>query len=648
MIDSFRNILAIPELRKRLAFTFGLLAVYRLGCYIPTPGIDPDALLELMESLRGTVFGFVNTFTGGSLERVAVFALGIMPYITSSIILQLLTVVVPYLEKLSKEGELGRKKITQYTRYLMVAIAVVQSLGIAFFLENSPTPGGAALVPDTGWDFRMMTVLSLTTGCAFVMWLGEQITERGIGNGISLVIFAGIVVGLPRAILTIISQVSSGTLSVLQVVILAVFMVLVIAFIVRMERAQRRIPVQYAKRIVGRRQYGGQSTYLPLRLNTGGVIPVIFASSVVTIPQTIAQMIPIDWMQDRRRRDSMGPTGLLPALRVSDHLLLLLLRFDHLQPGRPGREHAQVWRLHSRHSIGPADRGVHRSYSHPPDRCRGSLPSGGLGASGVPHRRLQGEWHPVYRADSRLDRARLVLAGAGAELLFRRNVAAHRCRRGDGYAPAGREPTGDAQLRRLHEAREDAWASWLRSCGSFFWALPARGRVLRRRCLPTSAECRRSRPETCCAGPVTEGSDLGSRVEGVMASGDLVSDDLMADVVGDRLAQADVDNGFLLDGYPRTASQAETLAGILEAGSQTLDHVVFIDVPEETLVARALSRNRADDKEEVVRERLRVYREKTQPLVEYYRGLGLLREIDGDRRIAEVETSIRLALEGSD
>ena len=297
MIDSFRNILAIPELRKRLAFTFGLLAVYRLGCYIPTPGIDPDALLELMESLRGTVFGFVNTFTGGSLERVAVFALGIMPYITSSIILQLLTVVVPYLEKLSKEGELGRKKITQYTRYLMVAIAVVQSLGIAFFLENSPTPGGAALVPDTGWDFRMMTVLSLTTGCAFVMWLGEQITERGIGNGISLVIFAGIVVGLPRAILTIISQVSSGTLSVLQVVILAVFMVLVIAFIVRMERAQRRIPVQYAKRIVGRRQYGGQSTYLPLRLNTGGVIPVIFASSVVTIPQTIAQMIPIDWMQ---------------------------------------------------------------------------------------------------------------------------------------------------------------------------------------------------------------------------------------------------------------------------------------------------------------------------------------------------------------
>jgi preprotein translocase subunit SecY len=297
MIESFRNIFAIPELRRRLAFTFGLLAVYRLGCYIPTPGIDPDALLELMESLRGTVLGFVNTFTGGSLERVAVFALGIMPYITASIILQLLTVVVPYLEKLSKEGELGRKKITQYTRYGTVVISVIQSMGIALFLESQPTPGGASLVFAPGWAFRFLTVLSLTTGCAFVMWLGEQISERGIGNGISLIIMAGIVVGLPRAVLSIFEQMRSGTLSVIQVALLTVFMVAVIAFIVRMERAQRRIPVQYAKRVVGRRLYGGQSTYLPLRVNTGGVIPVIFASSVVTIPQTIARMIPVDWLQ---------------------------------------------------------------------------------------------------------------------------------------------------------------------------------------------------------------------------------------------------------------------------------------------------------------------------------------------------------------
>jgi preprotein translocase subunit SecY len=298
MIESFRNIFAIPDLRKRLAFTFGLLAVYRLGCYVPTPGIDPQALLELMESLRGTVLGFVNTFTGGSLARVAVFALGIMPYITASIILQLLTVVVPYLEKLSKEGELGRKKITQYTRYGTVVISIVQSMGIALFLEHTPTPGGASLVPNPGWGFRLMTVLSLTTGCAFVMWLGEQISERGIGNGISLIIYSGIVVGVPRALVSVIGQLRSGSLSIIQVALLVFFMVLVVAFIVRMERAQRRIPVQYAKRVVGRRMYGGQSTYLPLRLNTGGVIPVIFASSVVTIPQTIARMIQVDWLQN--------------------------------------------------------------------------------------------------------------------------------------------------------------------------------------------------------------------------------------------------------------------------------------------------------------------------------------------------------------
>jgi preprotein translocase subunit SecY len=297
VIESFRNIFAIPDLRKRLVFTFGLLAVYRVGCIIPTPGIDPGALLEFMASLKGTILGFVNTFTGGSLERVAVFALGIMPYITASIILQLLTVVWPYLEKLSKEGELGRRKITQYTRYGTVVISIVQSLGIALWLEKVTTPGGASLVPDPGWDFRLMTVLTLTTGTAFVMWLGEQISERGVGNGISLIIFAGIVVGLPRAVLGTIESIRSGTLSLIAVVVLVIFMLAVVAFIVFMERAQRRIPIQYAKRVVGRRVYGGQNTYLPLRVNTGGVIPVIFASSVVMIPTTLANMIQLEWMQ---------------------------------------------------------------------------------------------------------------------------------------------------------------------------------------------------------------------------------------------------------------------------------------------------------------------------------------------------------------
>ena len=296
-VESFRNIFAIPDLRKRVLFMFGLLAVYRIGCIIPTPGIDPQALLEFMEQMQGTVLGFVNTFTGGSLGRVAIFALGIMPYISASIILQLLTVVWPYLEKLSKEGEMGRRKITQYTRYGTVIISIIQGTSIAFFLENLTSPGGAPLVFNPGLGFKFMTVLSLTTGCAFVMWLGEQISERGIGNGISLIIFAGIVVGLPGAVLTLFSQMQSGAMSLLKILFLSAFMLVVVAFIVYMERAQRRIPVQYAKRIVGRRQYGGQSTYLPLRVNTGGVIPVIFASSVVTVPATVAGMIQYEPIQ---------------------------------------------------------------------------------------------------------------------------------------------------------------------------------------------------------------------------------------------------------------------------------------------------------------------------------------------------------------
>ncbi|MCP4654495.1 MAG: preprotein translocase subunit SecY [bacterium] len=297
MIETFRNIFAIPELRRRILFTLGLLAVYRIGCIIPTPGVDPQALIEFMDVMRGSMLGFLNTFTGGSLGRAAVFALGIMPYITSSIILQLLTVVWPYLEKLSKEGELGRRKITQYTRYGTLVVSLIQSSAISVTIENVTTPGGLPLVPHPGWGFRVVTILTLTTGCAFVMWLGEQISERGIGNGISLIIFAGIVIGLPGAIASIVGMMTSGELHPVAVAILTVFMFLVTAFIVFMERSQRRIPVQYAKRVVGRKVYGGQNTYLPLRVNTGGVIPVIFASSVVIVPTTIAGIAQVEWLQ---------------------------------------------------------------------------------------------------------------------------------------------------------------------------------------------------------------------------------------------------------------------------------------------------------------------------------------------------------------
>lgn len=290
MNSGIQNIFKIPELKKRILYTFGLLAVYRIGAFIPTPGIDSQALAHYFESVRGTILGFFNMFSGGALEQMAVFALGIMPYISASIILELLTVVVPYLEKLKKEGEAGRKKINQYTRYSTVVLSVVQGLGIAIGLEHMEI-GGALIVPHPGWHFRLLAVVTLTAGTTFIMWLGEQITERGIGNGISLIIFAGIVARTPEAIGLTWTQLRLGELSPFLFLGLLIMMAGVVAAIVFMEAGHRRIPIQYAKRVVGRRMYGGQSTHLPLKINTSGVIPPIFASSIMVFPATLAQFI---------------------------------------------------------------------------------------------------------------------------------------------------------------------------------------------------------------------------------------------------------------------------------------------------------------------------------------------------------------------
>ncbi len=287
MNDSLKNIFTVTDLRNRVLFTLGMLAVYRLGHNITVPGVNIAALAELARQMQSTMFGLYDMFSGGNLSRVTIFALGIMPYISASIILQLLTVVWPYLERLSKEGELGRRKITQYTRYGTIVLSVVQALGIAVFLA-----GGLPLVLHPGLAFRMMTVLTLTTGTCFIMWLGEQITERGIGNGMSLIIYAGIVVGFPRAVLQTFEQMRTGQIGLIRILILLVFMALVVAAIIFVERAHRRVTVQYAKRVVGRRMYGGSSTHIPLKVNTGGVIPVIFASSILAFPATIAQAFP--------------------------------------------------------------------------------------------------------------------------------------------------------------------------------------------------------------------------------------------------------------------------------------------------------------------------------------------------------------------
>jgi preprotein translocase subunit SecY len=303
ILSSFQNIFKIPELKNRVLFTLAILVVYRIGAHIPTPGIDGEALSSFLLERGGALMGFFDMFSGGALSRVTIFALGIMPYISASIIFQLLTVVIPAIGKLAKEGEAGRKKIVKYTRYATIVISAIQSFGIAAGLEGM---AGGQFVQNPGWSFRLMTMLTLTSGTAFIMWLGEQITERGIGNGISLIIFAGIVARFPQAIISTVRLLQAGELSIFFVIFLVIMMVAIVGAIVFIERGQRKLPVQYAKRVVGRKMYGGQSTHLPLKVNTAGVIPPIFASSIIMFPATVAGFIAIPWVQALSRQLSPG------------------------------------------------------------------------------------------------------------------------------------------------------------------------------------------------------------------------------------------------------------------------------------------------------------------------------------------------------
>ena len=298
MLEGLGSVSKVPELQRRVLFTILLLAVYRIGVYIPTPGIDNVALLAYFEHAKGSLFGLMDMFAGGAFSNFSIFALGIMPYISASIILQLLTIAIPHLERLSKEGESGRRKITQYTRYGTVLLSTIQGFGIAYGLQQMAGPSGAPIVLQSGWSFIIMTVITLTSGTAFIMWLGETITEKGIGNGISLIIFAGIVCRMPAAMGNTYRLATAGELGVLVILLITVLMVAVVGAIVFVEAGQRRIPVQYAKRIVGRKMYGGQTTHLPLKVNTSGVIPPIFASSVIMFPATIANFAQEGWIKN--------------------------------------------------------------------------------------------------------------------------------------------------------------------------------------------------------------------------------------------------------------------------------------------------------------------------------------------------------------
>lgn len=302
-LKSIQNIVKIEELRQRVVFTAMMLFVYRMGAHIPTPGINSEELSKFLSERGGALMGFLDMFSGGGLSRLTIFALGIMPYISASIILQLLTVVIPALSKLSKEGEMGRKKITQYTRFATIGIGLVQAFGIAVGLEGME---GGAFVQTPGWAFRFMVIITITAGTAFLMWLGEQITERGIGNGISLIIFAGIVVRMPAAVINTFQLFQTGQIGFLLIAVLAIMMVVVVVAIVFLESGRRKIPVQYAKRVVGRKIYGGQSTHIPLKINTAGVIPPIFASSIIAFPATIAGFITVPWVQALGRNLAPG------------------------------------------------------------------------------------------------------------------------------------------------------------------------------------------------------------------------------------------------------------------------------------------------------------------------------------------------------
>jgi len=306
VFEALQNIFKIPELKKRVLFSLGMLAVYRVGCHIPTPGIDRIALAHFFKQSQGTLLGLFDMFSGGALERLTVFALGIMPYISSSIIFQLLTVVIPAIEKLSKEGEAGRKKIIQYTRYGTVVLSIVQGMGVAVGLESMRGPAGELVVPSPGWGFRILTVITLTAGTAFVMWLGEQMSEKGIGNGISLIIFAGIVVNIPSALYNTSKLVNAGQLSLFILIFVLAIMFAVIAVIVFVERGQRRLAIHYAKRVVGLKTFNAQTSHLPLKINMAGVIPPIFASSIIMFPATIANFINVPWVQSAAKSLSPG------------------------------------------------------------------------------------------------------------------------------------------------------------------------------------------------------------------------------------------------------------------------------------------------------------------------------------------------------
>jgi preprotein translocase subunit SecY len=639
MLNTILRAFSVPEIRKKLIFTAVILALYRLGSHIPAPGINSKAVADIQKNFSsGNILGFLNLFSGGGLQRLAIFALGIMPYVTASIILQLLTVVVPSLEKLSKEGEIGQARITQYTRYLTVGLALAQSVGYVFLFRSLQSGAGQEVVRDFSVETVMLIVVSLTAGTILLMWMGELITQRGIGNGISLLIFASIVARLPQGF-------QAWWTSPDQVfrVLMPFLAIAIVAAVVFVQEGQRRIPIQFAKRMVGTRMTGGQQSYLPLRVNMAGVIPVIFAASIMAFPPTVGQLIDAPWAKDLAA--AFNPSG--AAYLIGETIFIILFTYFYTAVTFNPVDQAENLKKYGGFIPGSkarsSDGRVPGQDPRPPHVSRSSVPCRDRSPTDDPDQSDQ------------------------YESLLRRNFTSHRRRRRIGYGEADGGATDDAQLRRIPEVMSELNLILLGPPGAGKGTQAAR--LVQDFRLPwaSTGDMLRS--------AVAEGSPLGLKAKEYMDSGDLVPDELIIDLIVERVGQEDCADGFLLDGFPRTLPQADALAGALDGLGRKVTAALLIELDDEEVIRRLSGRRvcvkeghgyhvefdppkhedscdqdgsrliqRDDDKPEVIANRLEVYHRQTKPLVAYYEELGLLRRFDGSRSQTEVHDHIRAAL----
>ena len=605
MFSWLTNAWRVPELRHRLLFTAGILAVYRFGSWLPAPGVSSDQITNYFNQGggNGTILGLLSLFSGGALSRFSVFALGIMPYITASIILQLLTVVIPRLEQLQKEGESGYAKINQYTRYLTVALAGMQAIGYTYLFKRQ-----GALEASTARV--ILIVLTLTAGATLLMWFGEQITKRGIGNGISLLIFASILTALPTGIN---AWVNGGPVEKIMFPLIALGVIVAVVFV---QEGQRRIPIQYAKRMVGRRMTTGGSTYMPLRVNMAGVIPVIFAAAIMAFPPTIGSFFP----QTQEFVNSYFTPNNLPVPAVPgvpDRDLHLLLHRGPVQPGRPGRQPAQARRLHPGHPSRAADRAVPRPRADAPH------------ASGcaVPRRHRDA---PVA-----LHRVRRLLPGNRRRA--RRYLGADRRRCRARHDAADGVADDDALLRGLPP---------LVPPNVLLLGIQGSGKGTQAKRIASEYDSPHVATGDILRKAIEDGTPLGKQVEDILARGELVPDATMIDLIRERLTDTE---GFVLDGFPRTMAQAEALDDMLAEINRPLDVVFVLQVPDdvarERLAKRALAEGRADDTPAAIDTRIATYHRETEPIVEHYRTRGSLVGIPGTGTVEEVFRQIQDALE---